>query len=116
MLSICLGQDPGNPTYMEVLSGRENCPCGAFRIATEEDLVVRERVLSRTERPSAREPGTNGNHAPIGKAQNDGSSANSQEITLSMDNERPEGTEYQSITSADGEDLRRNVHVRRSEI
>ena len=32
----------------------------------EEDLVVRERVPSRTERPSVREPGTNVNHAPIG--------------------------------------------------
>ena len=52
------------------------------RIATEEDLVVRESVPSRTERPSVREPGTNGNHAPIGKAQNDGYSANRQEIPL----------------------------------
>ena len=92
MLSISLGQDPDNPTYMEVLSGREDCPCGAFRIATEEDLVVRERVPSRNERPSAREPGTNGNHAPIGQAQNDGSSSNSQEIPVSMDNVRPEVT------------------------
>ena len=66
MLSISLGQDPDTPTYMEVLSGRGDCPCGAFRIATEEDLVVRERVPSRTDRPSVREPGTNGNHAPIG--------------------------------------------------
>ena len=45
-----------------------------------------------------------------------GSSANSQEIPVSMDNERPEGNEDQSITSVDGEDLRRNVHMRRSEI
>ena len=71
--------------------------------------------LIRNESPSVREPGTNGNHAPIGQAKNDGSSANSQEIPVSMDNVRPEGTEDQYITSADGEDLRRNVHVRRYE-
>ena len=45
---------------------------------SEEDLVVRERVPSRTDIPSVREPGTNMNHAPIGQAQNGGSSANSQ--------------------------------------
>ena len=44
--------------------------------SSEEDLVVRERVPSRTEIPSVREPVTNGNHAPIGQAQNYGSSAN----------------------------------------
>ena len=60
------------------LSGREDCPCEDFRRATEEDLAVRERVPSRTERPSFREPGTNGNHAPIGQAQNEGSIANGQ--------------------------------------
>ena len=32
-----------------------------------------------------------------------------------MDNESTEGTEDQSVTSVDGEDLRRNNHVRRSE-
>ena len=57
-----------------------------------------------------------GTMRPLLKVQNDGSSANSQEILVSMDNERPEGTEDQSITSTDGEDLRRNVHMRRSEI
>ena len=77
-----MGQYPDTPTYMEVIAGREDCPCGAFRIATYEDLVVRYRVSSRTERPPVREPGTNGNHAPIGKAQNDSYSANSQEIPL----------------------------------
>ena len=46
--------------------------------SSEEDLVVRERVPSSTELQSVREPGTNGNHAPIGQAQNGGSSANSQ--------------------------------------
>ena len=111
MLSIYLGQDPDTPTYMEVLSGREDFPCGALQIATEEDLVVRERIPSRTERPSVREPGTNGNHAPIGQAQNYGSSANSQEILVSIYNVRPEVTEDQSITSADGDYLRRNVHM-----
>ena len=56
--------------------------------SSEEDLVVRERVPSRTEIPSVREPGTNGNHAPIGQAQNGGSSDHSQEIPVSMDNVR----------------------------
>ena len=59
----------------------------------EEYLVVRERVLSRTERTSFREPGTNGNHALIGQAQYGGSSANVQEILVSMDNVCPGGTE-----------------------
>ena len=45
--------------------------------SSEEDLVVRERVPSRTEIPSVREPGINGNHEPIGQAQNGGSSGNS---------------------------------------
>ena len=80
----------------------------------EEDLVVRERVPRRTEGPSVIEPGTNWNHAPIGQAQNYGSS-DSQEITVSMDNVRPEGTEDQYVTSTDGEYLGRNFHVRRSE-
>ena len=60
--------------------------------SSEEDLVVKDRVPIRTERPSVREPGTNWNHAPIGQAQNDGSS-DSQQIPVSMDNVRPEGTE-----------------------
>ena len=34
----------------------------------EEYLVVRKRVPSSTERPSVREPGTNGYHLPIGQA------------------------------------------------
>ena len=78
MISKSLGQDPDTPTYMEVISGREDCLCEAFRGATEEDLFVRERVTIRTDSPSAREPVTNRNHAPIGKAHNDDSSANSQ--------------------------------------
>ena len=44
---------------------------------SEEDIVVRERVPIRTKRPSVIEPGTDGNHAPIGKENNDGYSANS---------------------------------------
>ena len=68
MLSISLGQDPDTPTYMEVIAGREDCPCGAFQIATEEELVVRERFPRSTERLSVREPGTNKNHAPIGQS------------------------------------------------
>ena len=81
----------------------------------EEDLFVRERVPSSTKRPSFRESVTNGNHAPIGKAQNDGYSANSQEIPISMDNMCPEGTEDQYFTSPSGDALGRNFHVRRSE-
>ena len=68
-----------------------------------------------TEMPSVREPGTNGNHAPIGQAQNGGSSANSQEILVSMDNVCPKKNENQSVTSPSGEALGRNVNVRRSE-
>ena len=49
----------------------------------EEDLVVRERVPCRTKRPSVREPGSDGNHAPIGQEHNDGSS-DIQEIPVSM--------------------------------
>ena len=61
------------------------------------------------------EPGTNGKHAPIGQAQNDGYSSNIQEIPVSMDNVCPEGTEDQYVKSPRGEALLRNVHVRRSE-
>ena len=57
-----------------------------------------------------------GTMRPLVKSQNGGSSANSQEILVSMDNEHPEGTEDQSIIYEDGEDLRRNFHMRRSEI
>ena len=45
-------------------------------------LVVSERVPIRTDRPSVREPRTDGNHAPIGQSQNDGSSDNSQYILV----------------------------------
>ena len=82
--------------------------------SSEEYLVVMERFPSRTERPSVREPVTNGNHAPIGQAQNNGSS-DSQEIPVSMENISLEGTEDQYVTSPNGETLVRNVHVRRSE-
>ena len=67
--------------------------------SSEEDLVLREMVTRRTERPSVREPGNNGNHAPIGQAQNGVSIANSQEIPVSLENVCPEGTVYQSVTS-----------------
>ena len=83
--------------------------------SSEEDLVVRERVPSKTDMPSVREPGTNGNHTTIGQAQNGGSSANIQEILVSMDNVCPEGNENQYVTSPSGEALGRNVNVRRSE-
>ena len=49
----------------------------------------RERFTIRTEIPSVRETGTNGNHVPIGQAHNDGSSSNSQEIPVAMDNVFP---------------------------
>ena len=78
--------------------------------SSEEYLVVRERVTSRIESPSVRELGTNGNHAPIGPSQNDGSS-DSQEILVSMNNVCPEGTEDQYVTSPSGESLGRNFHV-----
>ena len=68
----------------------------------EEDLVVRERIPSSTVRPSVREPGTNVNHAPIGQAQNSGSS-DIQEILVSMYNVRPEETEDQYVTYPYGE-------------
>ena len=59
---------------------------------SEEELVVRERVPSRTERPAVREPGTDGGHAPIGQEHNNGSSANRQQIPVSMDNVSPDRT------------------------
>ena len=52
---------------------------------------------------------------PIGQAKNYGSSTNSQDILVSMDNESPEVTEDQSVTSPNGETLGRNFHVRHSE-
>ena len=67
-----------------------------------------------TEKSSVREPDTNENYTPIGQAHNDGSSANSQEILVSMENVCPEGTEDQYVTSPSGEALGSNFHVRRS--
>ena len=46
--------------------------------SSDEDLFVREKVPRRTERPSVRKPGINGNDVPIGQAQNYGSIDNSQ--------------------------------------
>ena len=83
--------------------------------SSEEGIVVRERVTSRTEIPSVREPGINGDHEPIDKAQNSGSSVNSREIPVSMENVCPEGTEDQYVTYPSGEALGRNVNVMRSE-
>ena len=51
------------------------------------------------------EPVTNENHVPIGQEQNGGSSANSQEIPVSMDNVCPEGNEDQYVSSTNGEAL-----------
>ena len=50
---------------------------------------------------------------PIGQAQNNNSS-DIQETPVSMDNVRPEGTEYQYITSPSVEYLVSNDHMRRS--
>ena len=36
--------------------------------SSEEDLVVRESIPVKTERPPVRKPDTNGNHVPIGQA------------------------------------------------
>ena len=77
------------------------------------NLVIRERVPSRTEIPSVREPGTNGNHADIGQAHNYGD-IDSQEIPVSVENVCPERTEDKYVTSTSGEALGSNVHVRRS--
>ena len=52
---------------------------------------------------------------PIGQAQNNRSSNNSQEIPVSMNNVLPEENEYQYVTYTIGESLVRNVHVRSSE-
>ena len=51
-------------------------PSGQGPQSSGEDLVLRERVPRRNDIPPVREPGTNGKHAPIGQAQNSGSSAN----------------------------------------
>ena len=56
-----------------------------------------------------------GTMRPLVKSQNDGYSANSQEIPVSMENVCPEGTEDQYVTSPSGEALGRNIHVRRYE-
>ena len=80
--------------------------------SSEEYLVVRERVPSRTDMPSVREPGTNGNHAPIGHSQNSGSSTNSREIPISLENVFLKGTEDQYVTSPSGEALGCNVNMR----
>ena len=55
-----------------------------------------------------------GTMRPLVKAQNDGSSAKSQEIPVSMDIMCPDGNENQYVTSPSGEALGRNVKVRRS--
>ena len=84
--------------------------------SSEEDIFVRERLPRSSYRPSVREPGTNGNHAPIYQSQNYGSSYNSPEIPVLMENVRPKGTEYQYVTFPSGGTLRRNVHVRCSKL
>ena len=61
--------------------------------SSEEGLVVRERVPSRTMRPHVREPGTNDNHMTIFQSQNVSYSANRQEIPASIENINLEWTE-----------------------
>ena len=80
----------------------------------EKDLVVRKRFTSSTDRPSVRYLFSDGNHAPAGEGKNDHSSANSQEILVSMEDVRPEETEDQYITSPSAEVLGRNLRVRHS--
>ena len=50
--------------------------------SSEEELVVRERFTSIAYSPSVREPVTNGNDAPVGQLQKNGSSDNSQEMPV----------------------------------
>ena len=68
-------------------------------------------VPRSTESPSVRELVTYGNHSPVDQAQNNGPSANSQEIMVSTENVRYEGTKDQSVTSPGEEALGRNYHV-----
>ena len=70
--------------------------------SSEEDLVVWERVPIRTNMISVRELVTYGNHSLVDQAQNNGPSANSQEITVSTENVRYEGTKDQSVTYPSG--------------
>ena len=65
----------------------------------KEDLVVREIFPVSTGRPLVIETGTDRNHGPVVKSQNEGASANSQETPLSMCNLCLEGTVDQSVTS-----------------
>ena len=51
---------------------------------------------------------------PVSQARNEGSSANNQKITVSMDNIHPGGNEDQYVTSPCGEALGGHVHMRRS--
>ena len=44
-----LGQDPDTPMYMEVISGREDFPCEAFRKATEKFYIGSWIVLHKVE-------------------------------------------------------------------
>ena len=51
---------------------------------------------------------------PVSQARNEGSSANNQKITVSMDNIHPGVNEDQSVTSPCGEALGGNFDMRRS--
>ena len=56
-----------------------------------------------------------GNYEPVGQSRKNDSSANSQEIPVSIYNVRPEGTEDQFVTSPSGEALGGDFHMRHSE-
>ena len=84
-------RNPREPIVSRVKGAKS--PSVQVPYSSEEDIVVRERVPIRNQRPEVIEPGTNGNHAPIGQAQNNGYSDNIQEIHVSMENVHPEGTE-----------------------
>ena len=57
------------------------------------------------------EPEINGNRASVGQEHTNGYSGNSQEMLVSMENLRPEGTEDQSDTYTSGWALGMNFHV-----
>ena len=80
--------------------------------SSEEGLVVREKVPSRTERPQVREPGTNDNHVTVCQSHNISYSENRQEIPASIDNMNLEWTEYQYVKNSRGKSLERNLHER----
>ena len=72
--------------------------------SSEEYLAVRNMVPIRTNKPSVRDTGTNGNHMLISQACNS-SSIKLKEIPVPMYNIISKGTEDKSVTSPSGENL-----------